>query len=191
MMCLGLLIAACSGGASEAPSANTQPIAAGSSGSALPSLPSNAKDLEALIPGKVGGITLQGLSMRGDEFVSSGGATQETQKFLEGLGVATDDVAVAAGFGSSTDTGGALVVFIFRANGAGAERLLSVFKEALNSDRDEPLVWEAASVSGKQVERAADTKQAGQVYVYAQGDVLFYVAATREQDAAAALEALP
>ena len=42
-----------------------------------------------------------------------------------------------------------------------------------------------------QVERAADSKQDGQVYLYAQGDVLFYVAATREQDAAAALEALP
>jgi hypothetical protein len=178
-MWLCLLIAACGGGGSSGGASHALPSAAG------------AKDLEALIPGEVGGITLQRLSMRGNEFASSGGATEETQNFIEGLGVATDDVAVAAGFGSSTDAGGALVVFIFRADGAGSERLLSVFKDALNSDRDDPLSWEAVTIGGKQVERAVDTKQDGRVYVYAQGDVLFYVAATREDDAAGALEALP
>jgi ABC-type glycerol-3-phosphate transport system substrate-binding protein len=193
-ICLGLLAAACSGGGSSAsPSAaepTTQPTAVGSSGLALPSLPSSAKDLEALIPDEIGGITLQKFSMQGDEFVSSGGATEETQQFLEGLGVATDDVAVAAGFGSSTDTG-AIVVFVFRADGAGTDRLLTVFKEALDSDRDQPLEWEAASVGGKQVERASDAEQEGMVYLYAQGDVLFYLAANREENAAEALEALP
>jgi hypothetical protein len=197
-MCLGFLVAACgdsSSGASQAsPSAtqaSTQPTAAGASGLALPSLPSSAKDLEALIPAEVGGITLQKLSMQGDEFVSSGGATEETQQFLEGLGVDTDDVAVAAGFGSATGSGDALVVFIFRAEGAGTDRLLTVFKKALDSDREEPLEWEAATVGGKHVERATDAEQQGRVYLYANGDLLFYLAATQEDDAAEALEALP
>lgn len=104
-ICLGLFIAACGGGGSSDGASQALQSAAGSSGVALPSLPSSAKDLEALIPSEVGGITLQRLSMQGNEFASSGGATQETQNFLRGLGVASDDVAVAAGFGSSTDTG--------------------------------------------------------------------------------------
>jgi hypothetical protein len=198
-ICLGILLAACGGGASSAdasqatPSVSQSPEAttAGPSGVALPSLPSSAKDLEALIPDKVGDIALQKLSMQGDEFVSSGGATKETEKFLEGLGVDTDAVAVAAGFGSAAETGDALVVFVFRAEGAGTDRLVTVFKEALDSDRSEPLAWEGADVGGKQVERATDPEQAGQVYLYAQGDVLFYLAATREEDAAEALETLP
>jgi hypothetical protein len=198
-ICLGLLVAACGDSASSstasqasasATQASTQPTAAGSSGLALPSLPSSAKDLEALIPDEIGGITLLKFSMQGDEFVSSGGATDETQQFLEGLGVATDDVAVAAGIGSSTDTG-AIVVFVFRADGAGTDRLLTVFKQALDSDRDAALEWEAVSVGGKQVQRANDSEQEGMVYLYAQGDVLFYLAANREEDAAEALEALP
>lgn len=198
-ICLGFLVAACGGGGSSSgaaqvsPSAtqSTEPTAAGSSGLALPSLPSSAKDLEALIPSEIGDITLQKFSMQGDEFVSSGGATEETQQFLEGLGVDTDAVAVAAGFGSATGSGDALVVFIFRAEGAGTDRLLTVFKEALDSDREDPLAWESASVGGKQVERATDAEQEGQVYLYAKGDVLFYLAATRQDDAAEALRALP
>jgi hypothetical protein len=193
-ICLGILVTACGGGASSNSASQATAIAtatvSAAQSSILPSLPSSAKDLEALIPDEIGGITLQKFSMQGDEFVSSGGATEETQQFLKGLGVDTDDVAVAAGFGSSTDTG-ALVVFVFRADGAGTDRLLTVFKKALDSDRDEALEWEAANVGGKQVERASDAEQEGQVYLYAQGDVLFYLAATREEDAAEALEALP
>jgi ABC-type glycerol-3-phosphate transport system substrate-binding protein len=187
-ICVGLLVNACGGGASSNSASHASATATQSS--IQPSLPSSAKDLEAFIPDEIGGITLQKFSMQGDEFVSSGSATEDTQQFLEGLGVDTDDVAVAAGFGSSTDTG-ALVVFVFRAEGAGTDRLLTVFKEALDSDRDEPLQWEAAEVGGKQVERATDAEQEGQVYLYAKGDILFYLAATREEDAAEALETLP
>jgi ABC-type glycerol-3-phosphate transport system substrate-binding protein len=189
-ICVGLLVAACGGGASSNSASRVSATPTATQSSIQPSLPSSAKDLEAFVPDKVGGITLQKFSMQGDEFVSSGGATEETQQFLEGLGVDTDDVAVAAGFGSSTDTG-ALVVFVFRAEGAGTDRLLTVFKQALDSDRDVPLQWQDANVGGKQVERATDAEQEGQVYLYANGDILFYLAATREEDVAEVLEALP
>jgi hypothetical protein len=189
-ICVGLLVAACGGGASSNSASQASATPTATQSSIQPSLPSSAKDLEAFVPDKVGGITLQKFSMQGDEFVSSGGATEETQQFLEGLGVDTDDVAVAAGFGSSTDTG-ALVVFVFRAEGAGTDRLLTVFKQALDSDRDVPLQWQDANVGGKQVERATDAEQEGQVYLYANGDILFYLAATREEDVAEVLEALP
>ncbi|HYN64469.1 MAG TPA: hypothetical protein VES36_07690 [Candidatus Limnocylindrales bacterium] len=197
-ICLGLLVAACGGRASSSsaaqatPSPTPQPTAAGSSGVALPSLPSSAKDLEALIPDEIGGISLTKFSMQGDEFLSSGGAPVETQEFLEGLGVSTDDIAVAAGYGVATDSGDSLAVFVFRAEGAGTERLLTLFKKATDADRDAPLDWKTATVGGKQVDRAVDPEQGDQVvYVYASGDVLFYLAATKEQNAADALEALP
>lgn len=197
-ICLGLLAAACGGGASStststaSPSPTAQPSAAGSSGLAVPSLPSSAKDLEALIPDEIGGISLTKFSMQGNEFVNSGSSTEETQKFLEGLGVSTDKVAVAAGYGVATDSGDALAVFVFRAEGAGTERLLTLFKEATDADRQAPLDWKTATVGGKQVERAIDPEQDNQVvYLYASGDVLFFLASTKEENAADALEALP
>jgi hypothetical protein len=174
-ICLALLLAACGGGASSTSAARVY----------------SAKELEALVPNDIGGTALQKFSMQGDEFVSSGGATEETEQFLDGLGVSTDDVAVAAGYGVATDTGDPFAVFVFQAEGAGSERLMSVFKQALDSDRDPPLEWEAKSVGGKPVEQAVDAERDSQVYLYAKGDVLFYLAATREEYAAEALEAMP
>jgi hypothetical protein len=196
-MCLGLLVAACGGGgasssASVAPSVSTQPSAAGSSGVALPSLPSSAKDLEALIPDNIGGITLQKSSMQGDAFLSVGGASDDIQHFLDGLGVSPDEVAVAFGFGVSADAQREFGMFIFRAEGAGADRLLDVFKEATDADATAPLNWQSAELGGKQVQRATAPDNANRIlYLYASGDILVSLAVTREDDAAEALEALP
>jgi hypothetical protein len=148
--------------------------------------------LEALIPDEIGGITLQKFSMRGNEFVNSGSATDETQQFLESLGVSTDDVAVAFGFGVSPASGEGAAVFVFRARGAGSDRLVSVFMEATDEAREAPLDWQPTTVSGKGVYRATDPEQNNQtVYLYAIDDTLFFLAATREADATEALAALP
>jgi hypothetical protein len=197
---LALLLAACGGSGTSATAsaqaslavssgqptdgATPEPTAGGSAGT--------AQELEQLIPDAIAGITLQKFSMPGSEFVSSGGATEETQDFLEGLGVSTDDVAVAAGYGLSPDTGDGVAIFVFRAQGAGPDRLLSVFKEATDASRAQPLQWQPAELGGKQVERAVDPEQDGQVvYLYATGDTLFFLAATQEDHAAEALAALP
>ena len=91
ILLLAFAVAACSGGAQRpaqrprslpASSHRSRPRATG----AEPSLPSGAEDLEALIPDTVGGVALQKLSMRGDEFVGSGGASAEAQEFLRSLG---------------------------------------------------------------------------------------------------------
>lgn len=194
-----LLIAACGNSESPNPSASqaasadpsVEASAEGSGGIALPSLPSGAADLEALIPDEIGDITLLKFSMQGNEFVNSGTATGEAEQFLEGLGVSTDDVSVAAGFGEATETGDGVAVFVFRAEGAGSDRLLTTFKEATDAQRDAPLNWESTTIGGKSVERAADPDRGGQVYLYADGDVLFFLAATQEAHATEALEALP
>jgi hypothetical protein len=199
---LAAMLAAC-GGSTSSTAASAESSAAGSEAASpspsvaasTPALPSSGTvaDLEALIPNEIGGITLQKFSMRGNEFVSSGSASEETREFLEDLGVSTDDVAVAFGFGGSTASGeGAVVVFVFRALGAGSDRLVTVFMEATDKAREAPLDWQPTTVGGKGVYRAADPEQNNQtVYLYAIDDTLFFLAATREADAAEALAALP
>ena len=160
--------------------------------SGQPSLPSSAKDLEALIPNKVGKVTLQKASMSGNEFVGSGNATKEAQDFLDALGVSSQDVSVAIGFGADTGTGEALAVLLFRANGASSDRLLSLFKAATDKERDTPLDWQSADLGGKHVEKATDPEQGNStLYLYATGDLLVFVTAGNDQKAAEALSALP
>jgi hypothetical protein len=154
--------------------------------------PSSPEALEALIPDEIQDVALQKLSMRGSEFVSSGSATEEAQQFLSGLGVSADQVAVAAGFGASADASNVLVVFLFRAEGASTDRLVQGFKDATQARRDATMEWHAVELGGKQVEMAADPAQANQaIYLYARGEVLVFVAATDEAQAAEALAALP
>jgi hypothetical protein len=194
ILLLAVAIGACSSGSTsptptvEAPS----PSLAESSASegAVPSLPSSAKDLEALIPDTVGGVALQKLSMLGDEFANSG-TSAEAEEFLRNLGVSPEDVAVAIGFGVAPDSGSGVAVFAFRAEGADSGRLLQTFKDATDAERETPLEWETANVGGKEVERATDPEQDNSVYLYVNGDVLVFVATTSEDDAAEVLSGLP
>ena len=190
---LGLLITAC-GSAAGTPSASAgaalnTPIPS----SSLPAA-SGSTELEALIPDKVGTITLQKASMSGEQFVGSGGASQEAQDFLQGLGVSADDVSVAVGFGTDLASTGTVAILLFRAQGASSDRLVNLFKQAADRDRDNPLDWQSASVGGKQVERAADPEQgtgSGSIYLYATGDLLAFVTAGNDDTAAEALSRLP
>jgi hypothetical protein len=75
-------------------------------------------------------------------------------------------------------------MFVFRASGADTNRLVSAFKAADDAQRDTPLVWSGASVGGKNVETATDGDQT--FYLYAKGDVLFFVSG----DAASTEEAI-
>jgi len=196
ILLLASAVAACSSGsatASPTPSvpASVEPSAASSSEGAAPSLPSGAEDLEALIPDTIGGVALQKLSMRGNEFANSGSASAEAEEFLRTLGVSPDDVSVAIGFGLSSDTGSGVAVFVFRAQGAESDRLLQAFKDATDAERETPLEWESVNVGGKQVERATDPEQGNRVYLYVKDDLLAFVATTSEDDAAEVLGGMP
>lgn len=185
--------AGCGGGPSPTatPSASvpSTPPAAGES--AGPSLPSSAAELEALIPDEVGEVTLQKLSMRGDEFTSSGSASAEAEEFLRNLGVDTEDVSVAVGFGASPDGGSTVAVFIFQAHGADSGRLLDAFKASMDQEQEQALEWETVTVAGKQVERANAPGDSGEVNLYVTGDTLYFVATSHEEDAAEILGGLP
>jgi hypothetical protein len=188
ILLLAAAIAACSsGGASASPTPSAPNV---SSASGEPSA-AGAEDLEALIPDEVGGVTLQKLSMRGNEFANSGSATEEAQEFLNSLGVSPDDVSVAIGFGIAPDSGSGAAVFVFRAEGADSGRLLQAFKDATDAERDTPLEWESVTIGGKQVERATDPEQDNRVYLYVNGDLLVFVATTSDDDAGQVLEGMP
>src|SRR5262245_52473255 len=199
MVLVLLLLAACGGGSSSpTPSASLPSDSSassapsdGASESAGPSLPSGAAELEALIPDEVGGVTLQKLSMRGTEFANSGSATEEAQDFLRRLGVDTEDVSVAVGYGASPDGASTVAVFIFKAEGADSRRLLETFKAAMDTEQNQALDWETVTVGGKQVERAIAPSNNGQVNIYVSGDTLYFVATTREEDSADILGGLP
>ena len=191
---LALLMTACGGSASgtsatASPTASPEPTT--DPPSVLPSAGAVA-DLEALIPAEIGGIPLQKSSMSGDQFVTSGSSSQELQDFLGSLGVAVTDVSIAIGVGLSPQSGDAVAMFVFRAEGADTDQLVRGFKAAYDADNEEGLVWEPASIGGKTVERTTNPQQPDQViYLYARDDVLFFLTTATEGQAAEALAALP
>jgi hypothetical protein len=183
---MGALVTAC-GSPSASPS-----VAPSAISSSAASLSASAAALQALIPDKIGTITVQKAAMSGEEFVGSGSASQEAQTFLQGLGVSADDVSVAIGFGTDVGSGSTVAMLLFRAEGASSDRLVSLFQEAANRDRENPLDWQAATLGSKTVERATDPKQgSGSIYLYARGVLLAFLTAGSDDIAAEALSGLP
>jgi hypothetical protein len=177
----GLALVACGPSASsdsgESSSGGSQAAASqpGSSEDAI--LPSFSEglvaDLEALIPDRVGDLEMTKSSMRGNEFLISEGSDAATVQFLEDLGVAPSDVSMAVGFGFSADASTSLLMFVFRAEGADTNQLVSAFKASLDSERDTPLTWTSAEIGGKSVEKAPDGEASS--YLYANDGILIFV----------------
>lgn len=199
VVALALGLAACSSGASGTPTPSPTPTStptpaasSGSSAVAFPSIGNSDKELEALIPDSIGGVTLQKSSMRGNEFMSSANADPESVAFLNALGVQPSDIGVAFGFGFSAEAQSALGVFVFKANGVPAARLLSVFKDAADKNTDTPVTWTSATVAGKSVDVGTSSQQgAPKTYLYATNEILFFVVATTDAQASDALSKLP
>lgn len=140
-------------------------------------------DLEALIPNTVGDMAMQKTSTKGDEFIASSDSDPAVAKFIEDLGVSPGDISLAIGFGFSADGSSSLGMFVFRAAGADTNRLIAAFKEANDSDRDAPLTWSNTTIGGKQVEQATDGETT--FYLYAKGDILFYISGDPDSTAEA------
>lgn len=197
---IGLLVAACGasgasagGGTASASQAVVTPTPVASP-SASGSVSPGEAELLALIPDRVGNVTLAAnkQSFSGEEFVGSGTASQEAQDFLNGLGVSTEDVSVAVGFGVDTGSGALFAELLFRAEGASSDQLVSLFQDAANQQQETPLEWESAAIGGKTVEKTANPVQGtGTVYLYASGDLLAYITASDDNMAAEALSILP
>lgn len=195
------ILAACSSNGSSA-SASPTAIASSAAASesadssesevALPSidLPNSAPELAALIPDEIGGVMLQKSSMDGQDFMASGGGTnQEFVDFLDRLGAEPDDVSVAFGSGADASGGGA-AVFAFKVAGADTDQLLDEMQASLEAEAS-ATGFEDANVGGKEVRRGTSTDDSGNAYLYGVGDIVFLVATADEDAAAEVLAELP
>jgi hypothetical protein len=175
----GLVLVACGPAASSnsgAPSSSPSqaPAASQGGGGVLPSFTAGAvSDLEALIPDKVGSLTMQKQSMAGSQYLVSADSDPATVKFVQDLGVSPSDISIAIGFGFSSDGTSNLVMFVLRAAGADTSKLVSEFKTADDQSRDTPLTWNSTTVAGKDLQVAVDGSTA--IYLYAKNDVLFFI----------------
>jgi hypothetical protein len=179
----GIVLVACgpaasSGGPSnEASQAAASQAQSSSGGGPEPSFTAGAvADLEALIPDTVGGLTINKQSMQGSEFLTAPGSDPAAIKFVQDLGVSASDISIATGQGNSADFTKFVFVFVIRAAGVDSDRLVSAFKTATSSGDASPLSWSDATVAGKSVETAA--AGGGITYIYAKGDVMFWVTAS-------------
>lgn len=195
----GLVLAACgssspspSSAASQAASvAASQPAsqAAASQGGPQPSFSQGiAADLEALIPDKVGTLSIQKTSMHGNDYLISPNSDPETVKFLNDLGVAPSDVSMAFGFGFDAQNN-SLVMFVIRAKGASSDKLEAAFIQASTSSGSSPLQWTDTTVSGKQVKTA--NSDGGTTYLYATSDMVIFLTASDPAAAAQIIGGLP
>jgi hypothetical protein len=178
---LGILIAACgsSGSGSPSPTATPTPVAQASAGGPGPSFTQGAvADLEAIIPDKVGDLTMQKQSMKGSQFLTSTTSSPEAVKFIQDLGVSPNDISIAIGSGYTADYSSTVFAFVIRASGADSGKLVSVFKTASAAGDASPLQWASATVAGKSVETAGSSDTGGANYLYVKGDVLIWMIAT-------------
>lgn len=213
---LAALVAGCSSAATPAPSAGAStaasaaasaapsPSPAGSSSAApsggaassrpsiaIPSLPSDDKELEALLPDELCGKPVIKLSLNGESFMD--GAESFFTATLKQLGKSASDLAVAtAAAAPGTPPICFTVAGVWRVKGADPGKMRDVFlaeaaKAAKGGD-----AFEQRTVGGKSVyvgQPAVLDDQ--QMYGYFVGDALFYVFSDSEDNAAKAIEELP
>jgi len=184
-----LLVAACGGAATTAPSASpdaTDPPAATETPTEAstetpaaveteePVGPGAATDLEAMLPSEVNGVTFQKASFDGSTFpggIPIGGGDEEFLQFLEDNGKSLEDLRVAIASPTNTESGGSMVMAI-QVKGLAGDKFLE-FATADMTDQK-------TTIGGKEVFGAG---MAGfGAYVYPKDDVVFYVLVTGGED---------
>jgi hypothetical protein len=192
---VSVAVAACSGAATPIPNASggspasaaapSTEASAGGSGLALPSfqLPSDAKDLEALLPATLCGQPTTKASITGDKFAST--ADPEFVATLQALGKTPADVAFAIGFaGGDTECGAG----IFRIQGVDQNALQTTL---VAQEQKSGTTFTQGNVGGKSVYISDDGSGSGKQYVYFKGDAVIFAQAPDEAKAGSILQQLP
>jgi hypothetical protein len=170
-------------------------IALPSGGSfAIPSVsfPSEDKDLESKLPSTLNGVALTKYSVKGSEsFDQNDSASQELSTCLGTVGKTPNDFSAAF----AGDLSGQLSIQIaaFRAAGADGGKLLSCLVDASKKDAPDAQVTQS-SVGGKNVTVVNDPSTAadqGLVYLYSNGDTIYFVQTTDANLAGSALQEMP
>lgn len=194
---LTIVLVACSnsGAASTptpSPTPSPTPTPEASPSNALPSfnLPSNAKELEALLPNTLGGAKLTKASMKGSDFVTSAGSSPELKAWLDTVGKSLNDVSAAYAFDLTGTVPSA--VFAFRVNGVDNAKLIDALKKSMDTSAKTTLNWTSGNVGGKNVQQVSDPNTTGStLYVYGTADIVFFVTTKSATIAAEALSHLP
>jgi hypothetical protein len=191
---LTAILAACSSGTgasspTPSPTPAPTPTTAASASGALPSfeLPSNAKELEALLPDTLGGVKLTKASYKGSDFVNSTQSNEEFKTWLNSVGKSLNDVSAAFGFAASGTSGSA--IFAFRVQGVDNSKLIDAFKTSM--DTSSTMTWTSANVGGKNVQKSEDPDTKTAIYLYGNADLLFFVTTNDAKVAEEALSHLP
>ncbi|TMF38692.1 MAG: hypothetical protein E6I26_06535 [Chloroflexi bacterium] len=147
---------------------------------AVPSLPSEAKDLEALLPDTLCGAAATKTSLSGASFAAT--AQPEFKAALAALGKSPSDVAFAIAFSTSGCGAG-----IFRIAGVDQATLQQTF---LAEQQKSGTTFTQGSVGGKTV-FISDQGSSGKQYLYFAGDAVIFASAKDDASAATILQALP
>ncbi len=186
-------VAACSGAATPIPNASGGALAsaaapsteasAGGSGLALPSiqLPSDAKDLEALLPDMVCGVKTTKASIAGDNFAAT--ADPQFVATLNALGKTPADVAFALAFATNVDCGAG----IFRIQGVDQNALQTTL---VAQEQKSGSTFSQGNVGGRSV-YISDDGSGSKQYVYFKDDAVIFAQAPDETKAASILQQLP
>lgn len=173
---------------SPTPTATPPATPSAAASNALPSftLPSNAKELEALLPDTLGGVKLTKASMKGTDFVNSASSSPELKAWLDSVGKSLNDVSAAYAFDLTGKSPAA--VFAFRVQGVDHTQLIDKLKTSMQSDGT-VTSWTSANVGGKDVQQGEASD--GTLYVYGTADIVFFVKTDNATLAAEALSHLP
>ncbi len=168
-----ILVAACGGAASSgAPATGTPATQAPATQAPLGSvgpefsfaLPSEAKDLEDIIPDEIAGETVVKSSMSG---ASIGAGSEDIQGMLGKLGKSTADLSAAFGGNSKAS------LVIFRVAGVDSNTLFNAFLEA--AEPDDVAQISDVNVAGKSAKKVVDAAGVTTSYIYLRGDTLITV----------------
>jgi hypothetical protein len=147
---------------------------------ALPSLPSEAKDLEAVLPSSLCGTTATKVSLSGASFAAN--ADPDFKAVLSALGKSPSDVAFAIAIAGDSGCGAG----IFRVQGVDSGALQAAFNAQVQKSGD---TFTDKNVGGKDVKIQATSGVSN--YLYFKGDALIFASAKTEADAASILQQLP
>ena len=143
------------------------------------SLPSEAKDLEALLPDSICGGPAQKTSLSGASFAAQ--AQPEFKAALAALGKSASDVSFALEFAATGCGAG-----IFRIAGVSQDQLQQVF---LAEQQKSGTTYTQASVGGKNV--YVSDSGSGKQYFYFKGDAVIFASAKDDATAGPILQSLP
>jgi hypothetical protein len=177
----GFVLVACgpaaSGSTAPSKAAQASQAAQASGGGVGPSFTEGAvADLEALLPDKVGDLTMTKSSSKGSDYLTASGSSPEMIQFLHAVGVSPSDVSLAIGSAYNTDLSSGVFMFVIRAKGADSGKLVAAFKTASATGTQSPIQWVSANLAGKSVQSAQSNGATN--YLYTKGDVLFWFIAT-------------